>query len=413
LSNTTPNPLMSGADWQNFAADIIDHLLKSGCGRWSHRVIRDAEPTQPHKPTAPAPRKKLGGTDQSGLDSADDIDSILDEIEDEDFGPLLPPCPASEDIVPRERRPLASTATIAVQLGRQFHNATGLSRALSVPGGITHIATGAPELDESTIKILDALSRPDGLCAVAASPVIFSAGEIMALGSKPKTRVLGTFDDKFRDAVIENRMIVVVSDAFQSLPPEVAALVTQRIALPTLDAPMLSEVLNHLFPGSTPVKGEDPDATSPQEKLTRHVPIHSHLIDLGLMDHVQAMRDNGETFLFPDVIPKPRNGSALPPVDELNVDKFGDVIDYTWRKSLEIALDGNPRKLCLHSLRHYVNNTLIHAEGVHEVTRFDILGHVSDDGEDDRKTVVNTSTYRDDTRMAIKSAAIERLERVF
>ncbi len=259
MSNTTPTPLRSGADWKGFAADIIDHLLESGYGRWSHRVIRDAEPAQPDKRKAPAPQKKLGGTDQTGWDSADDIDSILDEIEDEDFGSLLPPCPEPEDIVPRVRLPQASTAMIAVQLARQFGTAEGLSRALCAPGGITHIGTGVPELDESTIKILDALSRPDGLCAVAASPVIFSAGEIMALGSKPRTRVLGTFDDKFRDALIENRMILVVSDAFQSLPPEVAGLVTQRIALPALDAPMLCEVLAHLFPGSTPVTLDDAD----------------------------------------------------------------------------------------------------------------------------------------------------------
>ena len=78
-----------------------------------------------------------------------------------------------------------------------------------------------------------------------------------------------------------------------------------------------------------------------------------------------------------------------------------------------MTLERNPRKLCRHSQRHYVNNTLIHAEGVHEVTRFDIVGHVSDDREEDRKTAVNTSTYRDDTPMAIKAAAIEKLERLF
>ena len=189
---------------------------------------------------------------------------------------------------------------------------------------------------------------------------------------------------------------------------EIAGLLPGDIGL--IDGIPAITIQSHKWRG---IKGEDPDATSPQEKLTRYVPIHSHLIELGLMDHVQAMRDNGETFLFPDVIPKPRNGSPLPPVDELNVDKFGDAIDYTWRKSLEIALNGNPRKLCLHSLRHYVNNTLIHAEGVHEVTRFDIVGHVSDDDEDDRKTAVNTSTYRDDTPMAIKVVAIEKLERLF
>lgn len=319
MPNSVSSTRNSDTDWKNFAADIIDHLLESGCGRWSHRVIRDAKPSQPHKPTAPAPRKKLGGTDQSGWGSADDIDSILDEIEDEDFGPLLPPCPASEDIDPRERRPLASTATIAVQLGRQFHNATGLSRALSVPGGITHIATGVPELDESTIKILDALMSPDGLCATAASPVIFSAGEIMASASKPRSQVLGAFDDKFRDALIENRMIVVVSDAFQSLPPEVAALVTQRIALPTLDAPMLCEVLAHLFPGSTPVTLDDADlaiTNAHPEALTLCARAESAEAAVALL------RSRGESVVSdgPGLDDFPLHPSVREPLDQLIAD---------------------------------------------------------------------------------------------
>jgi integrase len=160
------------------------------------------------------------------------------------------------------------------------------------------------------------------------------------------------------------------------------------------------------------IKGEDKDATEPFEKLTRIVPIHSHLIELGLMEYVQKMRQRGETFLFPDVIPKPRNG-ILPPPEELKVEKFGETIDYEWRKSLALALDGNPRSLCMHSLRHYVNHTLIHADGVHEVTRLDLLGHVSDDDDSPQKPSVNTATYRDETPMSVKAAAIERLPRVF
>lgn len=160
------------------------------------------------------------------------------------------------------------------------------------------------------------------------------------------------------------------------------------------------------------IKGEDDDATEPFEKLTRIVPVHSHLIELGLLEYVQRMRKRGETFLFPDVIPQPRNGMPLPPPEELTVDKFGEAIDYQWRQCLKIALNGNPRKLCLHSLRHYVNHFLIHAQGVHEVTRFDLLGHVSDE-DDDGKAAVNTSTYRDETPIAVKAAAIELLPRIF
>lgn len=160
------------------------------------------------------------------------------------------------------------------------------------------------------------------------------------------------------------------------------------------------------------IKGEDIGATDPSEKLTRIVPIHKHLIELGLLDHAQDMRDQNETFLFPDVVPKPRSGLSAPTPQTLTVEKFGEAIDDSWRKSLEIALNGNPRKLCMHSLRHYVNNTLMHNTDVHEVTRLDILGHTHDDAGGG-KSAVNTGTYRDDTPMEVKALAIAQLPRLF
>lgn len=165
------------------------------------------------------------------------------------------------------------------------------------------------------------------------------------------------------------------------------------------------------------VKG-DPEAPNGEDSLTRIVPIHSHLIELGLLDHVAEMRRKGHKLAFPDVVPKARKTSAIQDADEraLAVEKFGESIDYMWRKALHIALDGNPRKLCMHSLRHYVNHTMIHTAGIHEVTRFDILGHVEDQ-EDARKggrqISVNTNVYRDDTSVAVKKLAIEALPRLF
>jgi integrase len=170
------------------------------------------------------------------------------------------------------------------------------------------------------------------------------------------------------------------------------------------------------------IKGEAPGTTDPRLKLTRTVPIHEHLLELGLMEHASAMLAGGRKLLFPDVVPKPGKKKRALGIteEEQNVEKFGETIDYTWRKSLSIALKGNPRKLCMHSLRHYVNDTLIHTEGVHDVTRVDLLGHVESDDDDPKnpkkahaKRSINTSTYRDDVPMSIKHIAIKKLPRLF
>jgi integrase len=163
------------------------------------------------------------------------------------------------------------------------------------------------------------------------------------------------------------------------------------------------------------LKGEEEGTTDPRKKLTRFIPIHSHLMDLGLMEHAARMQAKGETFLFPDVVPKPRSGSArgLSPDTAKGVEKFGESIDDMWRKALKIALNGNPRWLCMHSLRHYVNDTLLHDPDVLDVTRYDITGHAYR-GQDQRPhSEINEQTYRDDVSVRIKSDAIERLPRLF
>lgn len=63
----------------------------------------------------------------------------------------------------------------------------------------------------------------------------------------------------------------------------------------------------------------------------------------------------------------------------------------------------------MHSLRHYVNNQLIHIAEVHAVTRLDLLGHI-DKGEDAN---INTAVYRDESPMEIKRRAVECLARLF
>lgn len=156
------------------------------------------------------------------------------------------------------------------------------------------------------------------------------------------------------------------------------------------------------------IKGE-PDGAPEDERRTRIVPIHSHLIELGFLDFVAKAR-KGHPLLFPDVVPTPRKGSRRAKAADpaLLVEKFGESFDDAWRKAFKLALDDNPRKLCIHSLRHYVNHTLLHMPGVHDVTRIDMLGHVQDDDEES----INTSTYRDETPLDIKRAAIEMLPRL-
>ncbi|WGW02856.1 site-specific integrase [Tropicibacter oceani] len=157
------------------------------------------------------------------------------------------------------------------------------------------------------------------------------------------------------------------------------------------------------------IKGEAKDA-GPDDKLTRIVPIHSQLLDLGILDYVENIRTKGHALLFPDVVPKPRKGSVRAKAADpaLLVEKFGAKFDNAWSNAMKFALEDNPRKLCIHSLRHFVNNTLIHENDVHKVTRLDLLGHV--EGSDDQDT--NTSTYRDDTPLSIKREAIEKLPRL-
>ena len=167
------------------------------------------------------------------------------------------------------------------------------------------------------------------------------------------------------------------------------------------------------------LKGEEPGTTDPLKKLTRYVPVHSHLLELGLMEHAEKMRAKGETFLFPDVVPTPRKGSARDqnPDPAAGVLKFGESIDDTWRKALKIALQGNPRELCMHSLRHFVNDTLLHNRDVLDVTRFDITGHAFRREERGSQrgaySEINEQTYRDDVPLSIKAAAVEQLPRLF
>ena len=171
-----------------------------------------------------------------------------------------------------------------------------------------------------------------------------------------------------------------------------------------------SGVHRHAAGGDRGIKGEKPNETDERRKKTRTVPIHSHLIELGLLEHAARHMKCGNGLLFPDVVLKPRKGSPraelLDPA--LAVEKFGESIDYQWSKSLKITLDGNPRKLCAHSMRHYVNNIFLFSKYVHGAVRFDLVWHVEKEKED-----INTTVYRDDAPTDLKAEAIAKVPRLF
>ncbi len=258
-TDTAPSAADINEDWKSFAADILDKLLAGGHERWSHRIVPGAAHLKCSNSKQPAPRKKMGGTDRSGWHGADDIDSLLDEIATEDFDSPLSPSTKREDLAPRGYLPQAAAAIVAVQLARQFESATRLSRALCARGAIIHLATSAPELEDITRKTLDALFEPEVSCAALSAPRFFCLGDAMASASTSKSEVFGAFDAGFRDSLIENRTIVVLAPKHQPLPPALAALITQRIALTELDAAMLSEVLAQLFPDAAPTDIDDAD----------------------------------------------------------------------------------------------------------------------------------------------------------
>ena len=96
----------------------------------------------------------------------------------------------------------------------------------------------------------------------------------------------------------------------------------------------------------------------------RLVPIHPTLIDLGLFEYVQAMKDRGVTKLFPDFTYDPKNG-------------WGRHQSRWFNNTLLVKLGLKTKTRVFHSLRHTVNARLIRA-GVPEPMVKAILGHEPD-----------------------------------
>lgn len=122
----------------------------------------------------------------------------------------------------------------------------------------------------------------------------------------------------------------------------------------------------------------------------RILPIHSHLLELGFMAHVEAMRAKGASALFPE------QGESRSPI-------WGRKLGRFMRDMLDEQLGENGASLSFHSFRHYVQNAL-DRQGVGDKVVRDVIGH---EGKDEHE-----KTYRKQSLMTEMKAAIEALPRV-
>lgn len=93
----------------------------------------------------------------------------------------------------------------------------------------------------------------------------------------------------------------------------------------------------------------------------RLVPVHQKLIDAGLLDYVQAMKDRKATKLFPDFTYDPKNG-------------WGRQQSRWFNDRLLVELGLKTKTRVFHSLRHTVNTRLLQA-GVSPALVKSIIGH--------------------------------------
>ena len=112
------------------------------------------------------------------------------------------------------------------------------------------------------------------------------------------------------------------------------------------------------------------------------------LIRLGFLDYVEALREAGHIYLFPEL----RAAAASTPM--------GDVFDNDWQKLRTAALpNAKEEGKVFHSFRHWLNNEMKQA-GVAAEIRRDIIGHSN--GAD-----VNSGRYADAASLSLMSKALD------
>jgi integrase len=117
----------------------------------------------------------------------------------------------------------------------------------------------------------------------------------------------------------------------------------------------------------------------------RRIPVHSHLVELGLMEHVEALRAAGERLLFP------RMAKLKTPEKTLTA----------WFPSFRKAVGVTNKRKTLHSLRHTFNQRLADA-GVQDSTIGDLMGH--------RNPTMTRGRYGSGTSVVVLRDAVERLD---
>ena len=122
----------------------------------------------------------------------------------------------------------------------------------------------------------------------------------------------------------------------------------------------------------------------------RIVPIHSHLLELGILDHVDAAQKSEQISLFPELF-------------EAGNMAYRRKVGRRMRQIIDQELGAKGVKLSFHSLRHYVQNQLDNA-GVDDKIIRDIIGH---EGKD-----VHEKVYRKSSPTKALSKAIELLQRL-
>ncbi|WP_203227977.1 hypothetical protein [Roseovarius dicentrarchi] len=125
----------------------------------------------------------------------------------------------------------------------------------------------------------------------------------------------------------------------------------------------------------------------------RLLPIHEHLVSLGLIRHQLNMVKVREEFMFPEL--RPAHAKS----------KFAKKMKYNWDKARRIQLGASADDLTMHSLRHYVNITLKADKSIEKSVRMDILGHAAED--------FNEEVYSSGTPFDDKLKAINAIPRAF
>ncbi|MEP5759582.1 MAG: site-specific integrase [Litoreibacter sp.] len=122
----------------------------------------------------------------------------------------------------------------------------------------------------------------------------------------------------------------------------------------------------------------------------RMIPIHSHLIDLGFIDHVRKAKNTNQNSLFPELY-------------EVGNNAYGRKVGRRMRQIIDQELGIDGADLSFHNLRHYVQNQLDNS-GVEDKLVRDIIGH---EGQD-----IHEKVYQKSAPLPALAEAIDHLPKV-